>query len=190
MSIITCCALSLAVSLAGAVCPVVVTPCSTSWTCSQNQTFAYLGVAQPNFVQIYSYWGASSGCLDGGSAVRNASSLPLSRTMCTSKGSVWSYGPGSIKEYVFYNSTVQGLCLALVAANQSEATKGEAIKPLSFSLTLRQCCSGRKVPCTAVENDAQLWLEPPTTTDPYSIIKSKYTMKDVSFCLTRVGTHC
>ena len=161
-------------------CPVTVSPCSPGWKNGQNQTFAFLGVGQPNFVQIYSYWGNDNGCLSGADVAKNATNLSLTKATCSEKPSVWTYGPGTIKDYVFYNNT-EGMCLTLVP---------NATAPLQPHLTLMPCCYHSKTACTLAQTDAQLWLEPVTSSNPYSIIASKYAEQTTTFCLTRIGTQC
>lgn len=163
---------------ASAICSVEASPCDNQWHSGPNQTFAFLGIAAPNLVQLYSYWGASKGCLNASSST--SASLPLSWATCSTPQSIWRYGPGSIQTFVYYNNS-QGECLAL-RPNPSH--------PTLPSLGVAPCCHSAGQNCTAVESSMQMWLEPPTSKNPYSRIMSQYSIAGVPFCLTRVGNDC
>lgn len=152
------------------------TPCCAAWNCRENQTFAFIDAGGP-FVQLVTYFGNQHECL-----LHNAKSTQLSTEACNKRGSIWSYGPGSITDYVYYNSTDKNLCLSLDIVSEPSH------QPiLSEQLTLAKCCASRGVNCTETEKDAQLWLEPDTTHNAYSVIRSKLTTSDApdGYCFTR-----
>lgn len=161
-------------------CSVTATPCDNQWHSPLNQTFAYLGIAPPNLVQLYSYWGTMKGCLSDAAVANHNSSLPLSWAICAESASVWYYGPASILRYVYYNNS-KNECLSLLP-NPSA--------PMEVGLGMRKCCHSAGANCTSVASTMQMWLEPPTTKNPYSRIMSQYEVNGVPYCLTRVGADC
>eukprot|EP01064_Diplonema_japonicum_P005577 TRINITY_DN13709_c0_g1_i1.p1 TRINITY_DN13709_c0_g1~~TRINITY_DN13709_c0_g1_i1.p1 ORF type:complete len:189 (+),score=49.19 TRINITY_DN13709_c0_g1_i1:65-568(+) len=140
-----------------------VTACDVSWGSRLNQTFAYFEVAQGD-VQLRAYWGNQYGCL---AKEANDTLFRLSAESCNLKSSVWSYGPTTIKNYVYYTNAEQSAqCLT-------------ASGP--FNLSLAPCCHlGPPATCTSVQTNSQLFLEPPTTHNPYNTIQT-----DTRLCLTR-----
>ena len=156
----------------------VVTPCDDTWSSRQNQTFAFLGVSRTNLVQLYSYWGNNKGCVSN-----NATKSPeLDQSVCAMHESIWTYGPGSIDKYVYYNNT-RGECLSLIGNSNSQA----------MALGLRPCCGGNSTSvanasnCSLPQWQSQMWLEPPVRSDPYNRIRSMLADSNAPFgyCLTR-----
>jgi hypothetical protein len=161
----------------GTNCTVVPAPCDNNWHSGQNQTFAFFGIAPPNLVQLFSYWGNSKGCIAHDATADN---VTLSWSTCASSVSQFTYGPGAIQTYVYYNTT-QGKCLAL---------KPNPTTPSEPTLGFSTCCDNHGQNCTAVEKQMQMWLEPATSKNPYSRMFSQYEDNGVAFCLTRVGSDC
>eukprot|EP00759_Apiculatamorpha_spiralis_P044512 PhF_6_TR41471/c0_g1_i1/m.62874 len=149
--------IALFVVLATAQCGVILTPCDQTWGSRQNQTFAYVGVGGP-YVQLNSYWGNNNACL----GVQNGN-LTLGIANCVTPTSLFSYGPGDLKSFVYFMHNQTQTCLT-----NSNGTLG-----------LSACRKGNP--------DNQMWLEPPTTTDPYNRIFNKVNYATKPFCLTRVG---
>lgn len=163
--------------VAGPNCTVVAAPCDNNWHSGQNQTFAFYGIAPPNLVQLFSYWGNSKGCI---AHAASAAGVTLSWSTCASSVSQWTYGPGAIQTYVYYNNT-EGMCLSL---------RPNATTPSEPTLGFAPCCGNAGQSCTAVELQMQMWLEPPTSKNPYSRIFSQYENNGVALCLTRIGSDC
>lgn len=169
-------------------CAVVATPCDNTFSSSQNQTFAFLGVGGPN-VQLISYWGTQHACMSTKKQATNGqganSTLSASYSTCSHTSSIWTYGPGSIKTYVYYNNT-QNECLSLIATN---GTFGANVT--SFGVGMVPCCTAKNA-CTPLQQSAQRWLEADTTTDPYNRINSLLTTDAApnAYCLTRAGDSC
>jgi hypothetical protein len=169
-------------------CAVVPRPCDDTWQSSLNQTFAFLAVGPPNFVQLYSYWGSSKGCaavVFAGNATVNTTRIELSGALCAFNTSVWAYGPVAIVgQYVYYKNLGSGMCLTLNVSRTDPAN--------SSTLVDAPCCSSAASKCTATEAMAQLWLEPATTANPYVRIQSQGVLSDnaTAFCLTRLGDAC
>ena len=161
-------------------CTVVARACDNTGRSTLNQTFAFLGVSQPNFVQLYSYWGGSKGCLSE-APVANTTGVALSWPLCAQKDSVWSYGPGSILTYVYYKNLASGNCLTLNVSKTDPAG--------ASGLYTAPCCSETKN-CTSTQSQQQSWVEPSVKTDPYNRILSQFTVSKISFCLTRIGDSC
>jgi len=157
------------VSYTEALCVLTTSLCDPTWASGSNQTFTYVIVGQPqntNQVQINSYWGGGNyACL----GAVNTTSLELSQNNCySSTNSYWTYGPGDISTFVYFQHQNTGLCLTYPGAGL---------------LTL-QPCQAPNYP------DSQLWIEPPTTSDPYRRILSKYQYYPNPSeweCMTRVN---
>ena len=175
--VVLCALLAMSLlTLAAGQCSVVPRLCDNTWRSGMNQTFAFLGVAPPNVVQLYSYWGTSKGCV-GAVAVNESTALTLSWAECSQKQSVWWYGPGSIKTYVYYNNSLNQ-CLTLSGHQASE-----------LALGVSACCAQYKN-CTASQAQRQMWIEPNVQSNPYSRIVSQFTLGGNTICLTRIGDSC
>jgi len=185
-------------------CTVTAEPCDNTWSSSQNQTFAFLGVGGP-YVQLISYFGSSHACINRNVSNFNTSGstttgLPASLAICGSSNSLWTYGPGAITSFVYYNNS-EGNCLSLIP-NQNQPTRyflgllpcchlkeTSASTPKKLSLgSLKSAFTAADRKCTVREQAAQKWLEPDTTKNPYSRIQSLTQSQDFkNFCLTRTG---
>eukprot|EP01059_Diplonema_ambulator_P032964 TRINITY_DN66_c2_g1_i1.p1 TRINITY_DN66_c2_g1~~TRINITY_DN66_c2_g1_i1.p1 ORF type:complete len:164 (+),score=17.79 TRINITY_DN66_c2_g1_i1:55-546(+) len=152
----------LAALWAAAGCEVTLSECDETWNSRLNQTFAYFGVAQ-DVVQLRAYWGNEYGCI---AKEVNDTDFRMSQAACDLKSSAWSYGPGSIQDFVYYTNIEQPT-MCLTGTNVSK-------------LSLAPCCHLTPSNCTSEESQAQLWYEHPSSTDPYNRIQT-----NSSLCLTR-----
>ena len=111
-------------------------------------------------VQLNSYWGLNYGCTNN--------ALTVGEANCQAPDSMWGYSPADIKNFVAFTNSQTGLCLTNMGSG----------------VVVVQACQGPNFP------DAQLWLEPPTTADPYNRIISKvnFAVPTQRWCLTRVNT--
>eukprot|EP00760_Papus_ankaliazontas_P016883 PhM_4_TR16917/c0_g2_i1/m.82755 len=143
-------------------CDLVLRPCDETFGSRMNQTFAYVGVGGP-YVQLNAYWGFNSACV-GVSAIGEVS---LSSANCHTNDSLFSYGPGDIKTWVFYKHLNSSLCL------QADADHWRVVA----------------VKCDAAQPKNQMWMEPPTMNDPYNRILTSNDGISTSnnFCMTRIG---
>ena len=155
---------------------VTAAPCAVNWTSQQNQTFSFFAIGT-GAVQLRAWYGNNHACLCG---VNNTNAATLSLACCAARESVWTYGPGSIKTYVYFNNSVtSGKCLTLKMGKHD----------LDSSLTFESCCHSQGANCTQDAKAKQAWLEPPTTHNPYSIMQTmfKSTLAPKGYCLTRFG---
>ncbi len=176
-------AFALVVVVIASPCTVVPRPCDGTWKSGLNQTFAFLAVGQPNFVQLRAFWGGSVGCTTSLPS-EDGTGVQMSWLLCSKNTSVWGYGPGAIVgQYVYYKNLGSGNCLTLKVNVTDPAT--------SSTIVAAPCCSATNSKCTAAQAAAQMWMEPASTTNPYVRIQSKTMVtSDTAFCLTRVGDAC
>lgn len=162
-------------------CNIVAEPCDNTWNSRQNQTFAFLGVGGA-YVQLVSYWQTQHACISNNVTDATLTGLGASYNICQEPSSIWTYGPGDIKTYVFYN-TSSGQCISLVPRVKV---------PGKYVLGFRPCCGKtmKNTNCTLRERSAQMWLEAPTAADPYNRINSLFTSPQAptGYCFTRVGS--
>jgi len=156
-----------------ALCVLTTSPCDNTWGSRNNQTFESV-VVSSNRTQIYgstgtvqlqTNWEQNWGCI----GVVSGPDLQIGQSLCHEPDSdIWTYGPASIGTFVYHNHTTTGLCLTNTGAGH---------------VTL-QACGSSNFP------DSQLWINPRSTTDPYTRIISKsnyYTDPSKWVCLTRVN---
>eukprot|EP01062_Namystynia_karyoxenos_P048717 TRINITY_DN371_c0_g2_i2.p2 TRINITY_DN371_c0_g2~~TRINITY_DN371_c0_g2_i2.p2 ORF type:complete len:213 (+),score=85.24 TRINITY_DN371_c0_g2_i2:83-640(+) len=172
----------LAQSTAGS-CPVALAPCSPDWKNRDTQTFAYQGVAD-HAVQIKSYWSGGGSMCIGVPALTQEFAVQGGDSLCKEKGSVWAYTGNITGNWVSFVNQQSGNCM------EAQWNNG---KPGVFHNT---CCGQGPVPgaeprvCSAEEQQRQLWLQPATTANPYSVIKLQYKGPQGELCLTRPNATC
>eukprot|EP01062_Namystynia_karyoxenos_P048718 TRINITY_DN371_c0_g2_i3.p2 TRINITY_DN371_c0_g2~~TRINITY_DN371_c0_g2_i3.p2 ORF type:complete len:211 (+),score=95.34 TRINITY_DN371_c0_g2_i3:88-633(+) len=167
---------------AAADCSVGIAPCSPDWKNRDTQTFAYQGVAD-HAVQIKAYWGAGSLCI-GVPPLTQQFTVQGGSALCSETGSVWGYAGNITGNWVSFVNKQSKDCL------EAQWNNGQ---PAVYHNT---CCGQGPVPgaeprvCSAEEQQRQLWLQPATTANPYSVIKLQYKGPQGELCLTRPNATC